>query len=246
MFTQRKGAPQPRRVPITAAVMGVAVLMIVGLPALATAPCSDSQILHLWDGVQESYLPSSSYAARATITERIMFLCSNVSGATSASAAYTMLTGSGSNDYAQIGYAKIAGSATSRFWEYNDGESTWNRQTFGAVSAGSTHTNSVVYSFTTGKVSMVFDGVTKQTTPFSIEFGEWATPWEGQWGGETWDHGDDIAGTASGKASFRSVGVVIQRDGPYVNPRNPYHATPPSYYKFQWVTQPSFDVWTQR
>lgn len=94
---------------------------------------------------------------------------------------------------------------------------------------------------------MAFDGVTKATTPFSIEGGEWATPWKGNWYGETLDRGDDVPGTAAGKAAFRSVGVVIQRNGAYVNPRSVTTRQDLSVYKFQWVSNPvSFDIWTQR
>lgn len=231
----------------------IAGLLLVAITAdprrvSATAPCGDSAVVNRFDGIDES--PSSSaYAARATITERSVYLCSTTLGQTSAGAAFTMLAASDARGYAQIGYVRIAGYAAQRFYEFWDGDSggSWARGYFGLISPGTSHSNHVVYSFTDGKVRMIFDGVTKQTTPFSIESGQWATPWEGQWLGETWDRGDDVPGTASAKVRFSQVGVVTVRDGGYVKARNPQLHTGLPVYKFTWITVPtSFDIWTQR
>ena len=233
---------------IGSACAAIAVLLLVAVPSGATAPCADSSYVSRFDGIAENPT-SSAYAARATITERNIALCSNALGATSGAAAWTMLAGAdGVDGYAQIGYAELApGSVTQRFWEYSPDSETWTRTMFANIVAGTTHTYSVVYSFTDGRVRMIFDGVTKATTPFSIEFGVWPTPWEGQWFGETLDRGDDMPGISTAKARFQSIGVVIQHGGGYVNPRNPQLPTLLPFYKFSWVTYPTtFEIWTQR
>ncbi|MBN2113229.1 MAG: hypothetical protein JW785_03780 [Acidimicrobiia bacterium] len=223
------------------------VLLAAPSPADAAVPCGDADWAWYFDGVYEQPA-SSAYAARATIRERNIALCSNASGVTAGALAWTMLTDSTYSGYAQIGYAEYpAYTTTRRFWEYNDGEGWWNRLRFADIAAGTDHVYEVVYSFTYGTVGMLVDGSLKQTTPFSIEFGEWPTPWQGQWMGETWDRGDDVPGTSTAKARFGSVGVVVQRAGPYVNPRNVGTVQSLTVYKFQWVSQPTvFNIWTQR
>lgn len=240
-----------RRTPtvaLVAAMMMAMCVVAVPSPAWATAACGDSSYVNRFDGMWEANPPSSSYAARATIRERNIALCSNAQGATSGAAAWSMLAGRDGAGYAQIGYAELApGAVTQRFWEYYDGEEQWARQMFANIAAGTSHQYHVIYSFTDGKVRMAFDGVTKATTPFSIEFGEWPTPWEGQWFGETLDRGDDVPGTAAAKAFFRSVGVVTQRDGAYVSARTATSVSHLAVYKFQWTANPtSFDIWTER
>jgi hypothetical protein len=193
---------------------------------------------------------SPQYGAKGTLKDRTIALCSNVNGATSAASAWVMLAGGGANEYAQVGYAKIAGMAgTTRFHEYNDGEGNppnWNRTWWNGFSAGTNHAYRVEYNFSTGKVSGSVDGQTFFTTPWSADGGEWHPGWNGQFAGETLDRGDDVPGTAASKAQFRDVMAKSCRGCAYAAVDG-FFASDLGVYKWELVNgDVDFNVWTQR
>jgi hypothetical protein len=213
----------------------------------AAAACGDAAWVNRFDGY---FTVASQYGAKGTLRDRTIFLCSNVNGATSAASAWVMLAGGGANEYAQVGYAKIAGMAgTTRFHEYNDGESNppnWNRTWWNGFAAGTNHDYRVEYNFSTGKISGSVDGQTFFTTPWSPDAGEWHAGWNGQFAGETLDRGDDVPGTAASKAQFRDAMAKSCRGCAYA-PVDGFLISDLGVYKKELVNNDlDFNIWTQR
>lgn len=239
-----------RRRLVTLVITAITSAGISALPAAqtvqATAACGDSAVVNRFDGFVTN---SPMYGASATITDRPVSLCSNSSGTTSGASAWVMLAGGGANEYAQVGFAKVAGmGSTMRFTEYNDGSSTapgWNRSWWSGFSSGTTHSYIVSYNFSTGKVSGSADGQTLFTTPWAADT-SWQPGWSGQFLGETWDRGDDVPGTSTAKTAFRSVAGKACRGCSYVS-QNGMSGSDATFYKMVWVSQTSsFDIYTLR
>lgn len=235
-----------------ACVLGV--LLTAGVaapgPAAATAPCSDPDWYNRWDGAFTAYSPV--YSVRGSMVDRTVALCSNVAYATSGSTSWLMVAGGGTYEYAQIGYIKFAGQLTSRFVEYNDGESGagWARLYYSGYSTGSNHFYEVLFDFVNQprKFSLRVDGVTKAVTPWSPEGGEWSVGWTGQYSGETFDAGDDVPGTSALKTNFTNIKAISCWQCGWGDPPQIFlHSDLPAAYRNAWVTPPRyFDIWTQR
>jgi hypothetical protein len=233
----------------------VAIIMAVGIWNLAlplsvagAVQCGNAGYLNRFDGIRTV---SSVYIAQGTLIDRPVALCTPSDG-TSGASAWFMIAG-GTHEYAQIGYARVAGqSSTATFTEYNDGTDAppgWSRSFWpGIFVSGHSHSYVVSYSFSTGHISMTVGGVTKATTPWGADTA-WSAPFTGQFFGESWDAGDDVPGTSAAKAAFSSLRVKTCRSCSLSNPTpdsgSPYQDL--SFMKFQWVTNPTaFNIWTQR
>jgi hypothetical protein len=254
--SRRRGEGHRRLASLTCAL--VLLVTAVASPSVASAAinCQDAQWTNRFDG----FSTFTSYESKVVLEDRTISLCSNVDGATSAASAWAMLAGGANSglEYAQIGYAKIAGMAqTKTFTEYNDGEGqepNWHREFWPGIFAnGTNHTYRVVYDFSTGKISMIVDGSTKAITPWSPD-NEWTVGWHSEFFGETVDRGDDMPGSAANPARFtgpwirKCRGCQLTHPGP--NDLDLVGVIPPiAAYKFQWIVgtgESTFDIWTER
>lgn len=222
-------------------------------PTLAAAVCSNAQYVHKFDG-DVTLLSNNVVYVSGSLVDRTIALCTTADG-TSGSLAWLMLSGAAAYEYAQIGYGRIQGevASTTTFTEYNDGSNThpgWQRSWWpGIFVSGHTHSYVVSFSYTSGHVSMTVDGSTKATTPWGADT-TWTGPWNGEFNGEVFDPGDDIAGTAATKAAFSLLKVKLCRTCSLVAPTwDPnYHPIKDlSWMQYQDVNPPNgFNIWTQR
>lgn len=169
--------------------------------------------------------PTGVHKARATVRDRDMVICSQPLGGESdgTSSTWVMLAGGATPfEYAQIGYVRRPNWQTPRnFFQWNSGtcgppqgdcgsfnfktkyytpsESWWD--------AGSTHVYRVEEN-DLGKVDVFADGNLMTTTPWYAQ-SVWGphSGWLGQFAGEVFDLGDDIAGSPSAKTTFRDIRV---------------------------------------
>lgn len=236
------------RIRVLAVVVALLLLPVSG--AAATGACGDVDFENYFDGY---YSVNQVFSSKAVIRDRPIFLCNENQGATSASSVWAMVAGQGPNQYAQVGYLKIAGmTKPAAFTEYNDGTNIWNsshwwRVTYAAIwSSGVQHTYVVDYNDTTAKLYMQIDGLTKASTPWSPNL-VWNTPWSAQFFGETWDRGDDVPGTAGAREDFSSVTVRHCAGCLWQAPTGNTPVSNWSYYKFVWTLNPTaFQIYTQR
>jgi hypothetical protein len=229
-------------------ILGTAGLLAGTPPAVAQAiaACGDAGVVHRFAGFKTG---SPQYGATAQIRDRAIALCSNAAGATSGASAWVMLAGGSTHEYAQAGFARIAGMPGAlRFTEYNDGEDAapnWNRSWWNGFSAGTNHAYTIAYSFSTGRITGTVDGQTLFTTPWSSDT-EWHPGWNGQFMGETWDRGDDVPGTAAARTELRGMKAKPCRGCAYAEVGG-ISGSDLAAYRIAWVDQTSaLNIWTQR
>lgn len=192
------------------------------------------------------YTTSPVYGVKGTVRDRNIVLCANDDGSSAASA-WIMVAGGDVYDYAQIGYARIAGMANEKtFTEWSLSATNWQRTFYaGIFDAGTAHDYHVYYSFTDGMVRMAADGQGLDISP-SVD-GHWSPGWTGQFFGETWDRSDNVPGTVANKTDFRRHKTLTCRGCSYGSPQGATPLSSLSVYKFEWVNKPvAFNIWTQR
>lgn len=208
-------------------------------------PCLDNSWVNHHRGVEDA--ATGTYGARGTIRDRIPHLCSTEQGATSGASAWVMLYSASAPGWAQAGYDRRNTESTSLWIQAvrifpTPPLDIW----YPGFSAGSTHNYIVQYNFTSGRIQFFIDGSLKYTTTWTPE-GVWGVGWQATWAAEAYDRGDDIPGALNAKTNFTNAGIKACRTCSYTNPRTPVQVTSQSYYKFEWVSNPtSFNVWTQR
>jgi len=217
----------------------------------AATNCDDGDVWNRFDGNRSD--AQRVYAVRGKIRDRKINLCLDPGNTDNDSAAsiWVMVAGWNAFEYAQVGYARIAGMAAPQaFIEYNDGENVapgWARIFLPGIWADAAqHTYVVDYSGITGKLYFSIDGLNKGSMPWSPDF-EWSTPWEGQFYAETWDLGDDVPGVAGARADWSLLAVQIAEPGTWVNPEGEQLTSDLTAYKNGWTVWPTaFQTWTQR
>lgn len=231
-------------------VVAATIAIATGWPsprsASAVAPCSEEFIANHFDGMISNFSPT--YSARGSIFDLLIPLCSTGDG-TSGGSTWVMVSGGGSGEYVQVGFARTAGMpAPMRFVEYNEGEQPHTRKWFPGWSYQTNHFYEVLFSFGNPprKFTLKVDGVVLDTTPWSPEGGEWHVGWKGQFFGETWDRGDDISGTNSFRELFSNVKTITCWGCGWGEPPSLAHPTPLTPYKFNQVSSNYFEIWTQR
>lgn len=234
--------------------LAVALAIVVAAePAAVRAAvnCGDGSAVNRFDGNRSD--SPRVFAVQGKIRDRQINLCLDPGNSDDDSGAsiWVMVAGWNPNEYAQVGYARIAGMAAPQaFVEYNDGENVapgWARIFYPGIWVnGAQHTYVVDYSGITGKLYFAIDGLSKGSTPWSPD-SEWSTPWEGQFYAETWDRGDDVPGVAGARADWSLLAVQIAEPGVWVNPEGAVLTSDLSVYKNGWSSWPTaFQTWTQR
>ena len=162
-----------------------------------------------------------------------------------------MVAGWNPGEYAQVGYARIAGMAAPQvFTEHSydllhDSVRQFYPGIWNGVAQG-THTYIVDYSDVTERLYFSVDGAAKGSTPWSPDV-QWSAPWEGQFYAESWDRGDDVPGTAGARTDWTLIAVQKAENGGWVNADGDPLESHLSVYRANWSVQPtSFQTFTQR
>lgn len=237
--------PLPVRLMAIAIALLVATLVTVAAPQIASAAgsCINPGASHL-DGML-THTPT--YSVDGDIMNRPINLCS---GKFSDVSVWVMVQGNAS-EYAQVGYLQTTGHSTYYFFEWNDGNGNSLQDTFTPYwNAGETHNYSVTIG-SNGKASMWFESTVIETTPFNA-LTTWSITPRGTFAGETHDLQDDMPGTSAHKVRFtnlreRDCITTCAWDDPSVASIHIDSDGGHSFYKFEWVTNPTyFRIWTER
>lgn len=102
----------------------------------------------------------------------------------------------------------------------------------------------MTYDRTVGRMRMLRDGVTLETTNFDPMLG-WTPNWHVEWQAEVHDYGDDMVGTAASPARFTNLKWQLTVGGPWATPTGLWGQSNNSHYAFEWETADKFRVWTR-
>lgn len=232
---------------VTSLVALIVMLAVTALPSRAVkaaTECGGTNTVH--DGLYR--FGTGVRDAKANIPTRAIYFCTGGSGYSHSDvSAWSMVTGDGSLEWAQIGYGKHRyDSATTYFAEVstaNYPEDYWRQ---GGNEASGTSNFRVVYNETTDRMRMYRNDILFYETTWN-PFTKWGTSWGHQWMGETHVNGDDMPGTSSNRTTFDPLLVYPCRSGcswsvPSGLSLDNGNST---RYGFYWVDADTFQIWTK-
>jgi hypothetical protein len=231
-------------------------------PAAAASGCTSPTTIHSFDGAHATDATNVN-GAYAYISYEPVAICGDIAAAdlTTGSMDWVMVNNPhGNNQYAQTGYYRDQHvTAPVLFAEYNDGGCSdagcnttpyhWTRKLF-----TTTFTLHALNKFATGlsyggnSMNMLVNDQIILNTPWDPHTA-WtaAVGWEAQFMGETWDVADDMYGTASYPAKFRTVTTWGSTSGIGPAALLPPVSSYPGFYKQTFYTNNGgFDIWTDR
>lgn len=187
----------------------------------------------------------SNTGVGAHITTAVPDMCTSGNSLSDSSVWAMVASHNGTGGYAQSGYGIHRGQVTVYYFaEYSRCQGCGFTEKETSAASG-THFYSSVYDYVSA-IHMEVDSTTILTTNFDPTV-YWSAPWSPQWFGETYDLGDDIAGTAASPVYFSGLCLRTSRSGGCTtSPSNLTTFVDSSRYHAKWDTANSkFHIWTQ-
>jgi len=227
-------------------------------------PCLPGTFNNPLNDLEHSFIGNQAtnptvYGVAADITTHQPDLCTQPpqprdSSDSSAWAALTPASDPGGCSIAQSGYLRDAGqqgpygTQFQFFAEYATCGKNFVYKNVGSANPDSTHHYAEVYNTGTHRIDMQVDGVTVLSTNFD-PLSAWGSTWNAKWLGETFNAGDNLAGSVRNPAIFGNLAVQTSVGGSFAPPQGlAFRGAGPSFparYDESVDSPTQFHIWTK-